>query len=153
MSKHNQISSLQHAGRILLGLFMLVAGVGHFTFGRQEFQAQVPNWLSMEKDQVVLLSGIVEIALALFVLFLGHRSRIIPWLLAIFFVVIFPGNWSQYVNQLDGFALNTDAARLLRLFFQPLLILWALWSMGIIGRKKSPQQTDFSADTFPIKLK
>ncbi|WDF67213.1 hypothetical protein PQ465_12950 [Sphingobacterium oryzagri] len=153
MAKHQEIGIVRHAGRVVLGLFLLFAGIGHLTFGRREFQAQVPNWLKMDKDLVVLLSGYVEIALALLILFYGHRNKKIPWLLALFFVAIFPGNWSQYVNQRDGFGLNTDAARLLRLFFQPVLILWALWSMGAIGPKRKPRETVLTTDSFPLKLK
>jgi len=52
----------------------------------------------------------------------------VGWVVAAFFVAIFPGNISQYVNGIDAFGLDTDRARLVRLFFQPLLALWALWA-------------------------
>jgi uncharacterized membrane protein len=47
---------------------------------------------------------------------------------ALFFIAIFPGNISQYLNGIDAFGLDTDEARFTRLFFQPVLVLWALWS-------------------------
>ena len=49
---------------------------------------------------------------------------------AAFFVAIFPGNISQYVTGTDAFGLDSDRARLVRLFFQPVLVAWALWSTG-----------------------
>ena len=49
---------------------------------------------------------------------------------ALFFIAIFPGNISQYVNKVDAFGLDSDQARFIRLFFQPLLVIWALWSTG-----------------------
>ena len=47
---------------------------------------------------------------------------------AIFFILIFPGNVWQYIDGIDAFGLDTDTERLVRLFFQPVLVLWALWS-------------------------
>ena len=47
-----------------------------------------------------------------------------------FYVAIFPGNINQYVNHIDAFGLNTDNMRLIRLFFQPVLIFLALWTTG-----------------------
>lgn len=49
-------------------------------------------------------------------------------LTALFFIAIFPGNISQYVNGIDAFGLDTDEPRLIRLFFQPLLVAAALLS-------------------------
>ena len=122
--------------RILLGAALLFAGIGHLTFARTEFQAQVPEWLPMNADLVVLLSGFVEIALGLLLIFLQKYKIQAGLLTALFFVLIFPGNISQYVNQVDAFGLDTDAARFNRLLFQPLLILWALWSTGFLNKKR-----------------
>jgi len=54
----------------------------------------------------------------------------VGWIVAAFFVVIFPGNISQFVNRVDAFGLTSDLARGARLLLQPLLVLWALWSTG-----------------------
>ena len=119
--------------RILLGLFMTYAGVSHLTIARQEFVAQVPTWLQFSPgftDFVVLASGVVEIALGLGMLFLWKKKAIVGALLALFYVLIFPGNINQYVNDIDAFGLDTEQARFIRLFFQPLLIFFALWSTG-----------------------
>jgi uncharacterized membrane protein len=116
--------------RFLLGLNLLFAGISHLTFARLEFVAQVPNWVPLSDDLVVLLSGIVEISLGLALVFLPKWKALTGWIVAIFFVLIFPGNIAQYVNQIDAFGLDTDRARLIRLFMQPVLVLWALWSTG-----------------------
>ena len=120
--------------RLLLGAFMAYAGTSHLTFNRQEFVAQVPTWLQFSPgftDFVVLASGVVEIAFGLSIIFLTEKKRAIAGaLLALFYVAIFPGNINQYVNHIDAFGLNTDNLRLIRLFFQPVLIFIALWSTG-----------------------
>ena len=120
--------------RLLLGAFMTYAGISHLTFNRQEFVAQVPTWLQFSPgftDFVVLASGVVEIAFGLGIIFLVAKKRAIAGaLLALFYVAIFPGNINQYVNHINAFGLNTDNLRLIRLFFQPVLIFLALWTTG-----------------------
>lgn len=115
---------------MLLGAALIFAGIGHFTFARETFQAQVPTWLPLDADFVVLASGVVEISLGLALTALGRQQAIAGVITALFFIAIFPGNISQYLTHTDAFGLNTDEARLIRLFFQPLLVLWALWSTG-----------------------
>lgn len=116
--------------RVTLGLFLLFAGIGHLTFGRAEFSAQVPDWLPVSDDAVVVGSGVVELALGAALIALPRHRVAVGWITAAFFVLIFPGNISQFVNRVDAFGLTTDAARAVRLLFQPLLVLWALWSTG-----------------------
>ncbi len=123
--------------RILLGINLLFAGVSHLTFARAEFVAQVPNWVPVSDDLTVLLSGIAEIILGLALVVLPGWKALTGWAVALFFVIIFPGNIAQYVNQIDAFGLDTDRARLIRLFFQPVLIAWALWSTGAIKAFKN----------------
>ena len=124
-------SKTQNVFRILLALFMIFAGISHLTFNRVEFQAQVPDWLPLSKDLVVILSGIVEIILGLGLAFWKKQRVKFGWALALFFILIFPGNIAQYVDGKDAFgALNSDRARLIRLFFQPVLVVWVLWSAG-----------------------
>ena len=121
---------IRHIARTLLGVALTYAGITHLTTSRTEFQAQVPTWVPLDADFVVLASGVVEILLGLsLILLFKYRTRI-GWITAAFFVAIFPGNISQYINGIDAFGLNTDQARLTRLFFQPLLVIWALWSTG-----------------------
>ncbi|GAA3609930.1 DoxX family protein [Agrococcus terreus] len=119
------------AVRVLLGAFLLLAGIGHLTFAREEFQAQVPPWLPLDPDVVVVASGIVELALGLALLLAPRRVRpIVGIVVAAFFVAILPGNIAQWAEGRDGFGLDSDAARAIRLLFQPLLVVVALWSTG-----------------------
>jgi uncharacterized membrane protein len=131
MKKEVKITLTQNIFRILLALFMIYAGFSHLTFNRIDFQAQVPDWVPLSKDLVVILSGIVEIGLGLTLLLWKKQRANIGWALALFFILVFPGNVSQYLEGRDAFgALNSDGARLIRLLFQPVLIAWALWSAG-----------------------
>ncbi len=110
-----------------MGASLVMAGISHLTTARVEFLAQVPTWLPLDGDLVVVLSGIVEIALGLALIFWFKQRVLVGLATAAFFVLIFPGNISQYVNRIDAFGLNTDQARFNRLFFQPVLVIWALW--------------------------
>ena len=116
--------------RLVLGAFLLFAGIGHLTVAREAFLAQVPTWLPFDGDFVVVASGIVEILLGASLLALGRYRVQVGWIVAAFFVAIFPGNISQLVTHTDSFGLNTDLDRSIRLLFQPVLVLWALWSTG-----------------------
>ena len=120
----------QKISRIVLGAFLLGAGISHLTFLRGEFQAQVPDWIPISKDLTVILSGVVEVLLGLSLIFLKKQRIRVGYVVAVFFVLVFPGNISQFVNGVDAFGLNTDLSRGLRLLFQPVLIFWALWSTG-----------------------
>ena len=119
---------VQSFARLALGIALGYAGFTHLTSSRLEFQAQVPNWVPFSADFVVLASGVVEIVLGLALVFLVKYQVQVGWVVAAFFVAIFPGNISQYVNGIDAFGLDTDRERLVRLFFQPLLVAWALWA-------------------------
>lgn len=119
--------------KVLLGLCMIIAGYSHLTVARQEFVAQVPVWLQFSPgftDFIVLASGVVEIILGLAMLSLWKHKGWAGAALALFYLLVFPGNINQYVEHINAFALETDQARLIRLFFQPVLIFLALWSAG-----------------------
>jgi len=122
--------------QVVLGCALAYAGIGHLTSSRQEFQAQVPTVFADYADFVVLASGVVEIALGVGLIALWKYRVQIGWLVAAFFVAIFWGNISQYINGVDAFGLNSDSARLIRLFFQPLLVIWALGSTGAWSARK-----------------
>ena len=117
--------------RWALGAALLLAGTGHLTVQREEFQAQVPGWFPVDEDAVVVVSGVVELILGAALILTGRRRRAaVGIIVAGFFIVIFPGNIAQFVEHKDGFGLDTDAKRFTRLLFQPLLVVWALWSTG-----------------------
>lgn len=122
--------------RLALGASLIYAGIGHLTFSRQEFQAQVPVWLPIDADFVVLASGVVEIMLGIGIASAGAVVPVAGLLAAAFFIAIFPGNINQYVEGISAFGLNTDQDRLVRLFFQPVLVIWALWSTSALSYLK-----------------
>ena len=122
------LSPAQTLGRWVLAVFLLVAGVGHFV-SREAFAAQVPPVLPFP-DFIVIASGIVEVALSIALLVVANNRAIVGWVVAIFFVLVFPGNLSQFFTRADAFGLDTDLARGIRLLFQPLLVVWALWCTG-----------------------
>ncbi|MFT5224220.1 MAG: putative membrane protein [Glaciecola sp.] len=123
-------SPLQTVARWALGLVLAFTGTAHLTFSRDSFLAQVPSWVPLDPDFIVLASGLVELALAAALLSMASRKTIVGWVVAAFFVAIFPGNIAQYTEKVNSFGLDTDTARLTRLLFQPLLVAWALWSTG-----------------------
>ncbi|GAA3601102.1 membrane protein [Marihabitans asiaticum] len=130
------MSLLRRAAQALLGAAMVYAGTGHLTFAREEFQAQVPPWVPLDADLVVLASGVVEIAVgaALLLTWRQPARALVGVATALLFVAVFPGNVAQYTEGRDAFGLDTDRARLTRLFFQPLLVAWALLATDAIGQ-------------------
>lgn len=121
--------TLKKAAKILLGAGLIFAGIGHLSFARKEFQAQVPNWLPLKKDDTVIASGFAEIALGTaLILAPAKYEKISGKVAASMFIAVFPGNIAQYTNNRSAFGLDTDAKRFARLFFQPVLVYWALKS-------------------------
>ncbi len=116
-------------GRLALAAVLIVAGFGHFT-SADAFLAQVPPWMPAP-EAVVAISGVVELILGTALIVMPRRWRpATGWIVAGFFVAIFPGNISQFVTGTDAFGLDSDLARFIRLLFQPLLVVWALWCTG-----------------------
>ena len=136
---------LKRISALALGVFLTSAGTSHLGSNRKEFLAQVPTWLPLNADFVVIASGLVEIALGISLItttfiFTKFRRQV-GITVAVFFILIFPGNINQYLNQIDAFGLDTDQKRLIRLSFQPLLVLWALWSMNVIRLTKKSNKS------------
>ena len=132
---------MKKIAQIVLGLALLFAGFSHLTTNRTEFRAQVPTVFKDFADFVVLASGVVEILLGLGLIVAWKYRVQIGWAVGLFFVAIFWGNISQFVNGVDAFGLNSDRARAIRLLFQPVLVIWALWSTGawyaFVARKRT----------------
>ena len=135
----DQETRAEQVARIALGGMLMTAGMTHVTVARRAFRAQVPDWTTeaspFSKDDVVLLSGAAEIALGTALATLPGERRKVGLAAAAFFTAIFPGNVSQYTERRNAFGLDTDRKRLARLFFQPLLVGWALWSSGLLRRR------------------
>ena len=134
LTRQGLLRSLRAVSQVALGVVLVSAGVSHLTVSRVEFQAQVPTWLPLDPDFVVISSGIVEILLGLALITLWPLRKRVGLVTALFFVAIFPGNINQLVNGIDAFGLNSDSARATRLLFQPVLVLWALCSTGALRR-------------------
>ena len=134
LTRQGLLRSLRAVSQVALGVVLVSAGVSHLTVSRAEFQAQVPTWLPLDPDFVVISSGIVEILLGIALITLWPLRKRVGLVTALFFVAIFPGNFNQLVNGIDAFGLNSDSARATRLLFQPVLVLWALWSTGALRR-------------------
>ena len=132
--------------QMVLGFALAYAGIGHLTTSRVEFRAQVPSVFADSADFVVLASGVVEIALGVGLIALWKFRVQIGWLVGLFFVAVFWGNISQYVNGVDAFGLDTDTKRLVRLFFQPLLVAWALLSTGAWSALRSKRSSQLDID-------
>ena len=136
MSTTDNYTKGQNAARLLLGAMLITAGTSHLTFARKEFQAQVPDWVPLKKDTTVVLSGIAEILLGTSIAVLKQDREKVGIAAAGFFAAVFPGNISQYKNRRSAFGLDTDTKRFARLFFQPVLMTWALYGGGVIAKKK-----------------
>lgn len=140
-------SPVRTAFRWLLGGALVGAGIGHLTTQREEFRAQVPEWFPLDDDVVVLASGVVEILIGGALILLPKHRVIVGAVAAGFFVVIFPGNIAQWIEGTDAFGLDTDAKRYARLFFQPVLVAWALWSTGAWRAWRQHRSAESSART------
>lgn len=124
-----QSTRLKRAARVALGCMLITTGLSHLTFARREFQAQVPDWVPLPVDTTVLSSGVVEVALGAALVFSPPDwERQLGRLAAAFFTAVFPGNLSQWRHRRSAFGLDTDGKRVARLFLQPVLVEWALWS-------------------------
>lgn len=135
LRKRNQ--ALRVLGRFLLALILIGAGIGHFA-RTSAFSAQVPPWMPAP-TAVIYVSGVIEIVLGLSLLLLRNQRILVGWIIAGFFVVIFPGNISQFLTQQDAFGLDTDLERFIRLLFQPPLVWLALWSSGVTKSRNTAE--------------
>lgn len=136
-------AGLRLGGRLVLAMILLVAGVGHFR-STAAFSAQVPPWMPAA-EIVVYVSGVLEVALGLALVTLTKHRVLVGWIVGGFFVVVFPGNISQFVTQTDAFGLDSDAARFVRLLFQPLLVVLALWSTGALRNYRDKRRRSANA--------
>lgn len=127
--------------RLAFAAFLAVAGVAHLV-SAGSFRAQIPPWLPAP-ELVIALSGVLELALAAALALTPRRHRpAVGWVVAAFLVAVFPGNISQFVTGTDGFGLDTDRARGIRLLFQPLLVLLVLWSTGAWAAWRAARTND-----------
>jgi uncharacterized membrane protein len=131
---------VRHAARWTLAAALTATGTGHLTWGRRGFRITVPDWatrmLRMDKDAIVVASGVVELVLAAALVTLPKERKRVGWAVAAFFVAVFPGNVHQWRSARSAPMLDTDRRRLIRLFLQPILVVWALWSTRAPVRRR-----------------
>lgn len=135
VKQKKKIAARQHAmrtaGRWGLAALLGVAGASHLTWGRRGYRIVVPDWATrvtgLDKDAIVVASGVVEVGLAGALVALPRERRSIGWLVAAFFVAVFPGNVHQWQTGRSAPLMTTDRARFIRLLLQPVLVAWALW--------------------------
>ncbi|MFS0866934.1 hypothetical protein AB3M83_06320 [Microbacterium sp. 179-B 1A2 NHS] len=124
--------AVRDATRWALAAVLVAAGIGHLTTLRRGFRIAVPDWatrlLRTDKDTIVVVSGVVEIMLGAALLLLPGDRRRVGLAVAAFFVAVLPGNVHQWRTGRDAPLLDTDARRFARLFLQPVMIAWAVWS-------------------------
>ena len=124
--------TLRRLSRWALAALLAAAGVAHLTTLRPGFRIVVPDWatrlLRTDKDTIVVVSGVVEIVLAAALVALPRERGRIGAAVAAFFVAVFPGNVHQWRTGASAPGHDTDARRFGRLFLQPVLVAWALWS-------------------------
>ncbi|ANJ28071.1 hypothetical protein [Agromyces aureus] len=118
--------------RWLLAALLVFAGLSHLFWARKGYRIVVPDWVEqvapIDKDGVVVASGAAEVLLGTAVIALPRERRRVGVLIAAFFVAVFPGNVHQWRTGRPAPLMRTDRARFVRLFLQPVLVAWALWS-------------------------
>ena len=128
--------------RALLAALLIGAGLSHLARGRRGYRIVVPEWatrlLRLDKDAIVVASGVVELLLGGALVVLPGERRRIGAAVAAFFVAVFPGNVHQWRTGRDAPLMRTDRARFVRLLLQPVLVVWALWSTspGVPGARR-----------------
>lgn len=119
-------------GRWSLTAMLATTGIGHLSWGRRGFRITVPDWavrmLRLDKDAIVVASGVVELVLAAALAFFPRQRRRVGWTVAAFFIAVFPGNVHQWRTGRSAPLLDNDRRRFIRLLLQPVLVMWALWS-------------------------
>lgn len=124
---------IRAVARWVLAAALGAIGILHFS-GTRGFRVVVPEWATrisrLDKDAIVIASGAAEVALAAGLVLLPGERRRIGIATAAFFVAVLPGNVHQWRTRRSTPGLDTDARRFGRLFFQPVLVAWALWATG-----------------------
>jgi uncharacterized membrane protein len=127
-----QRSTIRSIARWALAGLLMFAGLSHLTWARRGFRIAVPDWVASDragKDVVVVTSGVAEILLGAAAVTAAPRERRrVGGAIAAFFVAVFPGNVHHWRSGRSVPLMRTDRARFLRLFLQPVLVAWALWS-------------------------
>ncbi len=131
------IKICRYAGLAIVFAWFFVGGVAHFT-STEFFLAIVPPWVPFPL-WAVYLSGIIEVILALLILWPAVRPMA-GWGLIALTLAVTPANVHMYMNP-DQFPQGTETAYLIRLIVQVFLLLLIWWATRL------PQPDDPVADT------
>ena len=119
----------QLAGRISMSAMLVFTAIGHFVFAKG-MESMIPDFLPF-KSQLVLLTGIMEIAFALLLLFPQYKT-LTGWTLILFFILVLPANIKAAIEQVNYQTGELDGPGLdylwFRIPFQIHLILWVYLS-------------------------
>ena len=119
------MNRLKTVSRVILAIALLIIGTLHFIYP-QELEKVLPEYLPYHFP-LVYIGGILEI-LAGIGLLIPHLTYATAWFLVLLFIVIFPGNWHQAVNNIDVAGFPHDPPLIwLRFPMQALLVAWAWW--------------------------
>ena len=116
--------------RIAVAAALVLAGTDHW-LNPERYLPMMPAWVPLHLE-VVLFTGAAEIAGAVGLL-VPRLRRVAGFLLAAYFVAVFPANVHNALNGLavDGLP-QAQWYYWVRLAFQPLAIWWALFSAELI---------------------
>ncbi len=120
------------AGKCVFAALFVLAGIGHFS-ATESFMKIMPPYLPYHRE-LVLLSGVFEIALGLLLL-VPRTTRPAAWGLIALLIAVFPANVYMYQHR-EIFQIP-PLTLFLRLPLQVLLIAWA-WAYTHKDARNSP---------------
>ncbi len=92
-TRSNRVRPWRLAGKCVFASLFLIAGVGHFA-STESFVKIMPPYIPFHRE-LVLLSGVIEIALGVLLL-VPKTSRMAAWGLVALLIAVFPANVYLY---------------------------------------------------------
>jgi uncharacterized membrane protein len=120
--------SARLAARGGMALAVAFAGISHLLLPTP-FVQHLPTWVPM-REELILVTGLLEIALGVALLLRQPQRRWAGLALAGYLLAVFPSNIYVAVADVDVDGQPGGAYPWLRLPLQVLFIAWALWSTG-----------------------
>lgn len=117
--------SYRELGSYSMVIFLVFFGLSHF-YKQDELILMLPDFIPFP-EFIIFITGIIEITLAVGLLFPTTR-RLSGILIAVYFIAVLPANIYKAVNTVEiSGTLSNDTVAWLRIFFQPIFIVWALY--------------------------
>jgi uncharacterized membrane protein len=130
-------SSFKEAGRYVLALLFIAAGINHFWHTRF-YVAMMPPYLPWHLS-LVYISGIAEMALGALLLFRRWQA-VAGWGIIALCIAVFPANVHMALNP-ELFSQFSPQGLWLRLPLQAMAIAWAWWYTRKPGAKEVYSRT------------